>query len=205
MYAIAINGSPRQGGNTETLLKSVLQPLDAAGWKTELVQLHGKGPIQGCTACHSCFETQDGTCIIDDDIFNGVMAKMLEADAIILGSPTYFSDVSAEMKALIDRAGFVAFANKRLFAGKIGAAVVAVRRGGGIHVFDTINHFFLMSQMIVPGSVYWNLGYGLEPGEVTKDDEGLNNMKNLGETIHWLGTAMAPHKKTYPRDTGDEG
>jgi multimeric flavodoxin WrbA len=117
---------------------------------------------------------------------------------MILGSPTYFTDVSAEMKALLDRAGLVAIANGRALKGKIGAAVVAVRRGGATHVYDTINHMFLMNQVIVPGSVYWNMGYGREKGQVEGDAEGLGNMKNLGQVIDWLGRAVAPHAASFP-------
>jgi multimeric flavodoxin WrbA len=133
-------------------------------------------------------------------MFNEVMEKMLRADALILGSPTYFTDVSAELKAILDRSGMVALANGRAFSGKIGAAVVAVRRGGGTHVFDTINHMFLMSQMIVPGSTYWNIGIGLDKKDVLNDSEGLANMTHLGKTIDWLGRAMASHKEIFPRD-----
>lgn len=197
MYALAINGSPRKGGNTEILLKRVLEPLAAAGWETELVQVGGKS-IHGCLACGKCAEKKNLQCIIDNDILNETMARMLKADAIILGSPTYFTDVTAEMKALLDRSGYVALANGRVFCGKIGAAVVAMRRAGAIHVYDTINHMFLINQMIVPGSSYWNLGVGREKGEVENDAEGLRNMDNLGRTIAWLGAAIAPHMATFP-------
>jgi multimeric flavodoxin WrbA len=199
MYALAVNGSPRKGGNTETLLKQVIETLDEAGWNTELIQVGAK-KIRGCIACFKCFENKDLRCSVKNDIFNEVMEKMLKADALILGSPTYFTDVSAELKALLDRSGLVALANDRAFAGKIGAAVVAVRRAGATHVFDTINHMFLMSQMIVPGSTYWNLGIGLKKGDVKTDEEGLNNMRNLGETIAWLGEALQPHMDKFPRD-----
>lgn len=197
MYALAINGSPRKGGNTEILLKNVLQPLQQAGWDTEFVQVGGKA-VRGCMACGKCREKQNMQCVIDNDVFNETMAKMVKADALILGSPTYFTDVSAEMKAILDRSGYVALANGRVFRGKIGAAVVAVRRAGATHVYDTINHMFLMNQMIVPGSTYWNLGVGRDKGDVEGDAEGLRNMKNLGETIAWLGAAMAPHKGSFP-------
>jgi len=199
MYALAVNGSPRKGGNTETLLKQVLKPLKKAGWDTELVQVGAK-KIRGCIACFKCFENKDLRCSVNTDIFNEVMGKMIEADALILGSPTYFTDVSAELKALLDRSGLVALGNGRAFSGKIGAAVVAVRRAGATHVFDTINHMFLMSQMIIPGSTYWNMGIGLEKGDVKTDEEGLNNMRNLGETIAWLGKAMKPHMDAFPKD-----
>lgn len=197
MYAVAINGSPRKGGNTEILLTHALEPLKKAGWDTELIQVGGK-PMRGCIACGKCMENKDMQCIQKKDAFNETMGKMVRADAMILGSPTYFTDVSSEMKALLDRSGFVSLANDRAFRGKIGAAVVAVRRAGATHVFDTINHMYLMSQMIVPGSTYWNIGMGLDRGDVKKDEEGLMNMKNLGENIAWLGKAIKPHMDTFP-------
>ena len=131
-------------------------------------------------------------------MFNRCFERMVAADAMILGSPTYFTDVSAEMKALLDRAGLVALANGGLFRGKIGAAVVAVRRGGGTHAFDTMNHMFLMSGAIVPGSTYWNLGFGREKGEVARDDEAARNMADLGQTIAWLGEAIHLHARQRP-------
>jgi multimeric flavodoxin WrbA len=197
MKAIAINGSPRPGGNTEILLKKVLEPLEAAGWSTGYRQIGGK-PVRGCLACLQCVEMRNGRCIIEDDVINDYLEQMYAADAIILGSPTYFADVTSELKALIDRAGFVALANGGAFSGKIGAAVVAVRRGGATHVFDTINHMFLISSMIVPGSLYWNLGMGLDKGEVLGDDEAMRNMSHIGQTIAWLGKAIASASDASP-------
>ena len=197
MKAIAINGSPRQGGNTEAMLKKVLEQLETAGWSTEYVQVGGK-PVRGCLACMKCVEKRNGRCIIESDVVNDCLEKMYTADAIILGSPTYFADVTSELKALIDRAGFVALANDGAFSGKIGAAVVAVRRGGATHVFDTINHMFLISSMIVPGSIYWNLGVGCDKSEVLDDEEGMRNMSHLGKTIAWLGTAITSVTATSP-------
>ena len=197
MKVVAVNGSPRKGGNTEELLKKVLEPLAAAGWETELLQVGGSN-IRGCAACFKCFENQNRQCAVKKDVFNSIMDKLVAAEAIVLGSPTYFTDVSAEMKALLDRAGMVALANDSAFRGKIGAAVVAVRRGGATHVFDTINHMFLMSGMIVPGSSYWNMGYGLGKGEVLGDAEALANMRYLGQTIDWLGRATVPQLADFP-------
>lgn len=197
MYALALSGSPRKGGNTEILLNRVLEPLKEGGWETELLQVGGQ-ELRGCLACGKCFENRNHRCVIERDIFNQVAEKIFRADALILGSPTYFTDVTAEMKALIDRVGFVAMANGGLLAGKIGAAVVAVRRAGSTHAFDSMNHLFLISRMIVPGSTYWNMGMGLNPGDVEKDVEGLETMSNLGKTIRWLGDALAPHKNSFP-------
>jgi multimeric flavodoxin WrbA len=197
MKAIAINGSPRPGGNTEILLKKVLEPLEAAGWSTEYLRIGGK-PVRGCIACLKCFEKRNRRCVFEKDHVNDYLEKMYAADAIILGSPTYFAGITPELKALIDRAGFVALANGGVLRGKIGAAVVAVRRGGATHVFDTINHMFLMSSMIVPGSTYWNLGVGRDKGQVLGDDEAMRNMNHLGQTIAWLGKAIASIPDDYP-------
>ncbi len=191
MKVLAINGSARKDGNTAHLIRYVLHELEKEGIETELVQLAGER-VRGCTACMGCAASGDGRCTIEDDIVNACVEKMAEADGIILGSPTYFADVSAEMKALIDRAGFVARANGDMFQRKVGAAVVAVRRAGSIHAFDTINHFFLISQMIVPGSNYWNMGIGLAPGDVEQDAEGIQTMQTLGRNMAWLLKRLHP-------------
>lgn len=185
MKVIAFNGSARKDGNTAILLNCVLDVLDGEGIEAELFQLSGK-KINGCRACYKCFQNKDQRCSVTDDILNECFEKMLEADGIVLGSPTYFADITTEMKALIDRAGLVARANGEMFKRKIGAAVIAARRGGSIHAFDSINHFFLISQMIIPGSNYWNLGFGLKKGEVENDKEALQIMTVLGENMAWL-------------------
>jgi len=184
MKVVAINGSARKDGNTAILIKAVFKELEAEGIQTELIQLAGKN-IRGCAACRRCFQNKNRRCSVDDAA-NECIAKMDEADAIILASPTYFADVSAEMKALIDRAGYVAKANGNMFRRKVGAAVVAVRRAGAIHAFDTINHFFFIQEMIVPGSSYWNIGFGREAGEVESDAEGLETMAALGRNMAWV-------------------
>ncbi len=185
MKVVAFNGSPRKEGNTASLIKHVLAELDKEGIETEIVQIGGKS-VHGCTACSKCFENIDRRCVIDNDIVNECIEKMLEADGIILASPTYFADLTPELKALIDRAGFVAKANSEMFRYKVGTAVVAVRRAGSIHVFDSINHFFTISQMIIPGSSYWNMGIGRAEGDVEKDDEGIRTMQILGQNMAWL-------------------
>jgi len=150
-----------------------------------MVQLGGLH-LRGCRACFGCVSKKDGRCAIADDEMNGLIEKMLDADGIIIGSPTYFADVSTEVKALIDRAGLATRVSGNLLQRKLGAAVVAVRRGGSIHAFDTINHLFLISEMIVVGSSYWNLGIGREPGEVNDDAEGVATMQTLGRNMAWL-------------------
>jgi len=185
MKVIAFNGSARKDGNTAILIKQALSELEREGIQTELVQLAGT-QIQGCIACSECFETLDQRCVISDDMVNEYIAKMLQADGIILGSPTYFADVAPALKALIDRVGMVARANGDMFRRKVGAAVVAARRAGAIHVFDSISHFFLISQMIIPGSSYWNIGIGHAVGEVESDVEGMATMATLGKNMAWL-------------------
>ena len=198
MFALAINASPRKNSNTELLINHVLTPLKNEGWDTEAIQIGGK-PMSGCLACMQCFKRKDNRCSITSDSFNDIYAKMSEADAIILGTPTYFTDVTAELKGLIDRSGYVSMVNGRKFAGKIGAGVVAVRRGGATHAFDSINHLFLISGMIVPGSTYWNMAYGLKGGDVANDGEGLANMAHLGQMIAWLGKCIKPNLDSLPR------
>jgi multimeric flavodoxin WrbA len=150
MKVVAFNGSPRKDGNTSTLIRHIMTELERQDVETEMIHL--RGPIQGCIACLKCFENKDCKCILEEDVVNICIKKMIEADGIILGSPTYFADLTPELKSLIDRAGFVGKANGDMFKHKVGAAVVAVRRAGAVHVFDSINHFFLISQMIIPGS-----------------------------------------------------
>ena len=185
MRVIGINGSARKDGNTAILIRAAFSELEKEGVTTELFQLAGQ-KIHGCIACNKCFSTKNRRCAVNDDIVNECIEKMDAADAIILGSPTYFAGCTAQMKALIDRSGFVARANGDMFKRKPGAAVVAVRRAGAIHAFDTLNHFFTIGQMIIVGSSYWNIGIGREIGEVEKDDEGLDTMRTLGANMAWV-------------------
>jgi multimeric flavodoxin WrbA len=167
------------------LINTVFEVLKKEGIETESIQIGGKA-VRGCTACSKCFENKDKRCVLTGDIVNEIIGKMIEADGIILGSPTYFCNVSTELKALIDRAGLVSLANGAILKRKIGAAVVAVRRAGAAHVFNSINHFFTINQMIIPGSCYWNLGIGLLPGDVQHDEEGIRTMQTLGSNMAWL-------------------
>lgn len=185
MKVVAVSGSARKKANTVTLVEAAFGPLRDAGIECELIELAGKD-VRGCTACLKCRKEQDRQCHGRQDFGNEVIAALDGADAIILASPTYFADVSAEMKAIIDRVGYVSMSNGGMHVRKVGAAVVAARRGGAIHVFDTMNHFFLISQMIVVGSSYWNVGIGRDRGEVEGDEEGIRTMRVLGENMAWL-------------------
>ena len=185
MKVIAFNGSSRKDGNTALLIKQVFKELEKEGIKTELIQLAGQN-LQGCIACRKCFSAKNKKCAVTKDSINDYIKKMTEADGIILGSPTYFADCTIQIKSLIERSGMVARANDSLFKRKVGAAVIAVRRAGAIHAFDSINHFFTISEMIIVGSSYWNIGIGREVGDVEKDEEGMNTMATLGKNMAWL-------------------
>jgi len=182
MKVVAFNGSPRKDGNTSILIKHVFNELEKQGINTELVQLSEK-ELRGCIACYKCDENKDRHCAVKSDAANEYIEKMLGADGIILGSPVYFNDVTPEMKALIDRTGYVSRSNGRMFRNKVGAAIAAVRRAGAVHTLDTMNHFFLSGEMIIVGR---SIGVGREKGEVEKDEEGMQLVKSLGQRMGWL-------------------
>jgi len=186
MKVIGINGSPRPSGNTSKMLATVFEILEQEGIETELIQVGGTD-IRGCKACYACVKTKNGHCSTTNDGFNDIFDKMVQAEGMILASPTYFADITPELKALIDRSGFVSRANGGLFRHKAGAGVVSLRRGGGIHAYDSINHLFQICQMFIVGSTYWNLGFGGKDGdEVMNDAEGLDNMRDLGRSMALL-------------------
>jgi multimeric flavodoxin WrbA len=185
MKVVGFNGSARKDGNTAVMIRWVFGELEKEGIETELYEMGGK-KIGGCIACYKCFQNKDKKCSVEKDIVNECIEKILNADGVILGSPVYFADITAQIKALIDRAGMVSIANGSMYRRKVGASVVVARRGGAIHTFDSLNHFFLISQMIVPGSSYWNMGFGRDPGEVGKDEEAKGTMVTLGQNMAWL-------------------
>ncbi len=186
MKVVAFNGSPRKRGNTYISLNKVLDTIEAdGGFTTELINLSEKN-YRGCTACYKCFDAKDGKCHGPKDDINELIEKFMEADGVLVGSPTYFAAVSTEVKAFMDRVGIVGIANDRMYKHKVGAAVVAVRRAGATEVFSQINKLFMINNMIVPGSCYWNLTVGREPGDVLNDREGMQTMLELGQNMAWL-------------------
>ncbi|HVN96587.1 MAG TPA: flavodoxin family protein [Syntrophorhabdaceae bacterium] len=191
MKVMAFNGSARKDGNTAILINHALHELAQEGIDTELIQFAGK-KVSGCIACYKCAELKDGTCAVKDDPVNEWIDKMRAADAVILGSPVYFSDLTAGIKGFIERAGMVSRTGGDFLKHKIGAAVVAVRRAGAIHAFDSMNHFFLITQMIIVGANYWNTGIGRNVGEVESDREGIETMQVLGRNMAWLLKQLHP-------------
>lgn len=185
MKVVAFNGSPKPNGNTSQALRIVLNELEKEGIETELIQL-GSKKIFGCRDCGACFRNKDRRCARKDDDLNDILDKLYDADGVLIGSPTYFGNMTAEVKAFIDRSGFVSIANGGLLKRKVGAAVIAVRRGGAVAVYSAINNFFAITEMIIQGSTYWNFMFGQYPGDVVRDDEGTRNMINLGQNMAWL-------------------
>jgi len=182
MKAIAFNGSPRKDGNTFILIKQVLRELEKEGVETELAQLSGR-EIHGCISCYKCFENKDRRCAVKDDALNEYIEKMTKAEGLILGSPVYFIDITPEMKALIDRSGFVSRANGGMYKNKVGATVAAFRRSGGMHAIDSMNHFLLSQEIFIVGRA---IGIGRDKGEVEKDEEGMQLVRSLGQRMAWL-------------------
>ncbi len=186
MKVVAFNGSGRKDGNTFFMLQTVLEELQTEGIETELIQMAEREPLQGCIACHKCMQRKNMKCATESDPFNDYFEKISKADGLLLGSPVYFSDMTAGMKALIEWCGFVGKANGGVLRRKVGAGVAAVRRAGANHTLASMNYLFLISEMIVPGSSYWNMGIGRRPGDVLEDAEGIETMKALGRNMAWL-------------------
>jgi multimeric flavodoxin WrbA len=185
MKVIAFNGSPRKNGNTNRALKIALEEIKKEGIKTELVQM-GSEYIRPCQACGTCGKKKDRECIFKDDKVNEWVEKIAAADGIIIGSPVYFGTMSAQTKAFIDRVAFVNRANDDLFKRKVGASVAVNRRAGALATFNEINNFFLIGQMIVVGSSYWNVITAQKPGDMEKDEEGVGIMHDLGKNMAWV-------------------
>lgn len=184
MKVVAFNGSPKKEGNTYHAIKILAEQLEKENIEVEIIHVGNKN-LRGCTACNSCFKTRDERCIIDDEV-NGWIQKMKEADGIVFGSPVHFSDITAEMKAFLDRATYVASANKSLFRHKVGVGITAVRRSGGLPAYNQLNNYIGYSEMVMPTSNYWNVIYGRAPGEVLQDEEGTQILRILGKNMAWL-------------------
>jgi|LSQX01.1.fsa_nt_gb multimeric flavodoxin WrbA len=185
MKVLGINCSPRIGGNTEILIKEVFRSLEDNGIETEFFQLGGKR-VNGCIACMKCRELKDGRCHQNNEVINACIERMEQCDGLLIGAPVYFADIASQAKALIDVAGYAMRGAGNPLRRKAGAAVLSMRRAGAVNAFDTVNHFFLINEMIIPGSSYWNMGIGRDKGDVLKDEEGLNTMRILGENMAYL-------------------
>ncbi|WP_094604403.1 2-amino-4-deoxychorismate dehydrogenase [Sporomusa silvacetica DSM 10669] len=193
MKVVAINGSPRKEGNTYHALSVIGEQVNQAGIDFEIIHI-GNKIVRGCTACMGCKRNKNQKCVITTDEVNNWIQKMKEADGILIGSPVHFAGIAGTMKAFLDRVFEVASVNNFMFRNKVGAAVVAVRRSGGVFTFDALNHYLMYSEMIISSSNYWNVTHGLEQGEASQDGEGNQIMRVLGKNMAWLLKVLAAGK-----------
>jgi multimeric flavodoxin WrbA len=197
MKVVAFNGSPRKNGNTAHAIGMVLKELELAGIETEIVHV-GKETIAGCAACHGCVRNQDERCVLPGDKVNEWIQKMKAADGILLASPVHYSGIAGTMKSFLDRAFFVLGVNGNPLRHKVGAALAAVRRSGGLPTVNGLYHYLTYSEMMLPTSNYWNVAHGLQPGELEQDEEGVQIMQVLGRNMAWLMQVMELGKKQIP-------
>ena len=190
MKVLGISGSPRPGGNTDILVKLALSVLDEEGIQTEFLSLADR-PIKPCTACGGCAKSDKVECVQEDPAFEGMIERFTQADGILVGSPVYFGSATPQTMALLHRVGYVARANDHLLRRKVGAAIVVGRRAGHNFTFAQLNYFFLIGEMIVPGSTYWNCAFGRQKGEVNNDEEGLDTIRRLAHNMAWLMNKLA--------------
>ncbi|HYW78215.1 MAG TPA: flavodoxin family protein [Thermoguttaceae bacterium] len=185
MKVLGISGSPRPGGNTDILIRTGLEVLQAEGLETEFLSL-ADHPVKPCTACGGCAKAKEIRCVQEDPAFEGMVERFIEADGVLIGSPVYFGSATPQTMSLLDRIGYVSRCNGNFLRRKVGAAVVVARRAGQNFTFAQLNYFFLISEMIVPGSTYWNIAVGREKGQVNDDTEGIDTIKNLAGNMAWL-------------------
>ncbi len=197
MKVVAFNGSPKAEGNTWHALKMVTAELEREGIETEIVHV-GNKVVRGCMACGQCAQNRNEKCALPGDEVNDWIQKMKEADGIIIGSPVHYAAIGGTMKSFLDRAFYVAGVNDGMLRHKVGAAVVAVRRSGGLPTFNQLNNFLNYAEMLVPTSNYWNVIHGRAPGEVAQDEEGVQIMRVLGKNMAWLLKLVAHGKGAVP-------
>jgi multimeric flavodoxin WrbA len=189
MKVLGISGSPRRGGNTDILVNTALEVLRAEGLQIEFLSLADR-PIKPCVACAGCFSTDQPRCVQEDPAFEGMIERFIEADGILVGSPVYFGSATPQTMALLDRVGYVSRRHKFL-RHKVGAAIAVGRRAGQNFTFAQLNYFFLLSEMFVPGSTYWNVAVAREKGEVTADAEGIQTIRALAANMAYLIKKLA--------------
>lgn len=184
MKVLAINGSARPNGNTAYAIGVIAEQLKNEGIETEVVTV-GNKLVHQCIDCKRCFKEHDNKCVFEDDIVNELFLKLREADGVILGTPIHFAGVSGNIKTVLDRLFYMNIANGSPMRHKVGVAIGAVRRSGGIQAVDTLNKYFEIAEMVVPSSSYWNVIHGMTPGQAAQDDEGNQIMRVLGKNMAW--------------------
>ncbi|MGL4393286.1 MAG: flavodoxin family protein [Fusobacteriaceae bacterium] len=202
MKVVAINGSPKKNGNTAAIFSEMEKVFVKEGIELEVLHVGGEN-IHGCIGCGGCAKVQNETCIINGEV-NSYIKKMAEADGIIIGSPVYYAGVAGTMKSFLDRSFYVAGSNGGLFKHKVGAAVVADRRAGGVVVFNELNNYLTYSQMFLATGNYWNVVFGRTPGEANQDIEGMQTVRILAENMAWLLKSVELGKKSFPIPEGEK-
>ncbi len=190
MKVLGISGSPRPGGNTDILVKLALEVVAQEGIDTEFLSLADR-PVKPCMACRGCVTADGFRCVQEDPAFDGIIERFMAADGFLVGSPVYFGSATPQTMALLDRVGYVARMKENFLRRKVGAAIVVARRAGQNFTFAQLNYFFLINEMIVPGSRYWNVAFGLEKGDVLNDAEGLATVRTLAANVAWLMKKVA--------------
>ena len=200
MKVVAINGSPHHDGNTAYALGVMCDALRAEGIEAEILQVGGK-IIRGCTACGYCWESEGNACVFKDDVVNEYARAMRAADGIVLGAPTYYAGIPGGMKSFLDR---VFFSSSRYFRHKVGTAVTAVRRAGGVDVVHQLMNYFNLAETVTPPSQYWTVVYGMDEGEAARDAEGVQTVRRNARAMAWLLRMIEATKDTIPRPADDE-
>jgi multimeric flavodoxin WrbA len=190
MKVLGVSGSPRPGGNTDILVRTALDSLGHEGIRTEFLSLADR-PIMPCRGCEGCASADGIRCVQEDPAFDGIIDEFLSADGILIGSPVYFGSATPQTMAMLDRVGYVARKKGNFLRHKVGAAIAVARRAGQNFTFAQLNYFFLINEMIVPGSTYWNVAFGRKQGEVVEDKEGMDTVKNLAVNMAWLLKKLA--------------
>jgi multimeric flavodoxin WrbA len=203
MKVVAFNGSPNKEGNTYLALKIVGEELQKNGIDFEIIHV-GNKLIRGCIACGQCAKKKNEQCANTTDNVNEWIQSMKEADGILIGSPVHFSGIAGTMKSFLDRAFYVHSTNGGLFRHKVGASVVAVRRGGGSATFDALNHYITYAEMLMPTTNYWNVIHGTTPGEAYKDEEGVQIMRVLGKNMTFLMQSLEASKEAVVAPEGEK-
>jgi multimeric flavodoxin WrbA len=188
MKVLLISGSPKPNGNTAQLLQECVKVIQEAGVEAEIVSFAGK-KIEACIACMKCSKT--GECGLDDGL-NEIIGKIKQSEGLIVGTPVYFGTARGDVMCALQRIGYVSRNNGNFLAGKVGGPIAVARRGGQTLTLQEMLMFFLINDMIVPGSTYWNMVFGRMPGEALNDEEGLATIRHFAANVANLVKKLHP-------------
>ena len=184
LKVVFVNGSPNPKGSTWRSMVEISKALHEEGILVEWIHV-GNRPVRGCMGCNACRESGLGRCIYGDDVVNVAIARMEQADGLLIGSPVHYAAASGAVTSFLDRMFYAANA-KKAFYGKPGAAIVCCRRGGATAALEQLNKYFTISNMPIVSSYYWNMVHGNNIDEVVHDEEGMFVMRQLGKNMAWM-------------------